>query len=42
MNSLLPDDKKKKLLSVRKHNTALKIEQELQNNPYMTLADLNP
>jgi hypothetical protein len=37
MTSLLPDDKQKELLSDRKHNTALKIEQELQHNPYMTL-----
>jgi hypothetical protein len=36
MPSFLLDGKQKKLLSDRKHNTALKIEQELQHNPSMT------
>jgi hypothetical protein len=36
MTSLLPDDKQKKLLSDRKHNTGLKIGQELQHHPSMT------
>jgi hypothetical protein len=33
----LPDDKQKKLLPDRKHNTGIKIGQELRNNQWMKL-----
>jgi hypothetical protein len=34
---LLPDDKEKKLSSDKKHNTGIKIGQELRNNQWMEL-----